>query len=166
VYSLGCANCPAPYPVGASYGSLGALPLVAGAASLLSTSLNQFLSTFGLNSSDPVKDQQRIDRIKAVYSEAMQGIPGAEQCLYEMAQGVSSGPYDPRSCAVGSTVAANFAKAVWAEYQARKAAGNVGVSLIAQSPLPGTIAQTAISVLPYAIGAVIVFSVLRRGRGR
>ena len=156
MYTLGCANCQ----------TMGALPAIAPLASLLTTSLNQFLSTFGLNSSDPVKDQERIERIKATYAQAMTGDAGAIQCLRDMAQGVSSGPNDPRSCAVGSTVAATFAKSVWAEYQARVAAGNIGAGLLAQSPLPSTVLQTAINYAPWIIGGIIAISLLKKSRGR
>lgn len=72
-------------------------------------------------SSDPAKDRERFDRIDATLRAAVAGDPEAERCLYDMSMGVSSGPADPRSCAVGSAKAAEYAKQVWAGYQARTA---------------------------------------------
>lgn len=149
---------------------LGAVPIVGAAlTSVVSSQLNKVLNSLGLGSSDPVRDQQRIDRINAVYDEAMAGQPGAEECLYEMAQGVSSGPNDPRQCAVGSRVAADYAKAVWEEYQGRSALGELGMGLVGASPIPGRVLGAATSVAPWVLGGAAVLAVglvivSRRGR--
>lgn len=117
-----CANVP----------RLGALPVAAVASSFLD--LNSLLSKFGLSSSDPAKDRERMARIDSNFNAAMAGDPSAVACLRDMAQGVSSGPGDPRQCAVGSSVAAAYAKLRWAEYQARKLGGTVGAGLVLESP--------------------------------
>ena len=127
--------------------------------------LNPILSVFGLNSSDPVKDRERADRINDTFRLAMQGDAEAVSCLRDMAAGVSSGPNDPRQCAVGSKTAATYAKKMWNEYQARVQAGIVGTGLIGASNLPATVAGLLTSPLTLGLGALVLILLLRR-KGR
>lgn len=140
------------------------------AAQIGQTALSSVISLLGFSSSDPVKDQQRIARIDNEYRGALGGDPNNIACLRDMAQGVSSGPNDPRQCAVGSRVAAAWAARRWLEYQARVGAAAVGGELIDQSGVVGpTIIGTAQRALsnPWVIGGVVLlgYLVLRR-RGR
>ncbi len=142
---------------------LGALPIAAAAGAqitaFVSSQLDTVLGKLGLSSSDRTRDQERIARVNDQFEKAMRGDTSAEACLRDMAQGVSSGPNDPRQCAVGSTVAAAYAKAAWLEFQARRAAGQAGGALILQSPQAGT-AKTWLTYL--AIGAGAWFLLRRR----
>jgi len=137
---------------------LGAIPAILGAA----TSVNQVASLIGLNSSDPAKDQERINRINNEFAKAMRGDQAAVSCLREMAQGVANN--DGRTCAVGSQLAYRYAQTKWAEYQARHAAGGAGTWLVGQSDIP----SQAVGLLanPWVLGGVVVgaYFLLRRGR--
>lgn len=138
--------------------ALGALPVATVAVGFVTKNINTVLSKLGLSSSDPTKDQERINRINQNFEAAMTGDTSAVACLRDMAQGVSSGPNDPRQCAVGSQVAAAYAKAAWLEYEARRGAGQVGAVLVGESPQ----FATAVSWLPWAAVGAAAFLFLRR----
>lgn len=127
--------------------------------------VNKAASLVGLNSSDPVRDEARIQRIDDNFHKAMAGDLGAVACLRDMAQGVAKAN-DPRTCAVGSTLAAAYAKAKWLEYQARVGAGQVGTVLIGQSNIPTMIAGTAQRIGPALLvgGGLLLVLALRRRR--
>lgn len=146
----GCSSC--------GTGQLGAISTIFTAA----TGVNQVASLLGLNSSDPVKDQERINRINQAYDQAMRGDQAAVSCLREMAQGVANN--DGRTCAVGSQLAYRFAQTKWTEYQARHAAGGAGTWLVGQSDLPSQAVGWLSS--SWVIGAVVVggYLLLRRRR--
>jgi hypothetical protein len=147
---------------------------VVGAASnpvaLVMQGLNPALSLLGLNSSDPVKDQQRINRINDTYRSALLGDPTAISCLKDMASAISSGnPADVRQCAVGSEVAYAYAKKMWADFQLRTAAGAAGVTLIGASPIPTTVGNVVKSAVsnPWILGGgalLVILMLQRRGR--
>jgi hypothetical protein len=126
------------------------------------------LSIVGLNSSDPVKDQERIARVDDSFRAAMSGSPVNRDghdpvvCLRDMAAGSGL-------CVVGSKVAQAYAKVKWAEYQARHAAGTVGTGLISVSDIPSQIGGTIQRAVtnPLVIGGVVLGAYLlmkRRGR--
>lgn len=143
--------------LGCSSPRLGALPSVASlnpVTQAVSTVTGLVTSLF--SGSDPAKDRERKNRIDGQYNQAMAGNAAAVSCLRDMAQGVSSGPNDPRTCAVGSSWAAAYAKAKWIEYQARVAAGQVGGALIGQSNLPTTAVGAVKSMAPLVIGGVLL----------
>lgn len=165
-------------PPDAGLGAVSADSLIGAGSSVLAfasnpfaavmSGLNPVLSAFGLNSSDPVKDAQRAQRINDTYRLAMQGDPAAVACLRDMAQGVSSGPNDPRACAVGSQVAATYAKKMWNDFQGRVGAGVVGAELIGASNIPSTIVGAAQSLVTSPVFLVLaaggLFLLLRRRR--
>ena len=97
-------------------------------------------------------------RIDSNFQAAMSGDASAVSCLQDMAAGVSSGPNDPRQCAVGSAVAAAYAKLRWGEYQARKLGGTVGTGLVLASPQ----GQTASKYLLWGGLGLAAFLLLRR----
>jgi len=158
-----------------SGGITGAVSGVLSAASPIGavlTGLNQVASIFGLNSSDPVKDQQRIDRINFAFDLAirgdnrpqtsispstnLEGMSGADYLKYiatnNMARGGSDG-----APVYGSQIAYRYAEAKYAEYQARVAAGRIGVGLIGESDIPAKVEQFVQSTgLPMALIAVVV----------
>lgn len=125
--------------------------------------LDSVLSLVGIGSSDPVKDRERIARIDNEFQGALSGDPNNIACLRDMAQGVSSGPNDPRQCAVGSRVAAAWAKRRWLEYQARAAAAGIGIDLLGQSGIVGpTIARVASNPIVWIVVGAGIFLLLRR----
>lgn len=151
MYALGCSDC-------SSRQSLGLSPLV------VATTVNEAAALVGLNSSDPTRDKERIARINATYDAAMAGDAASITCLREMAQGVAQSN-DPRTCAVGSKIAAAYAKVKWTEYQARVGAGQVGSVLIGQSNLPTMAAGAFKAALPWgtiAVGGLLLLALRRR----
>lgn len=163
---------------------MGLLPAVPVAVATGGTVLKA-LSTVGASipilggifqSSDPEADRRRVTRIDTTFNAAMAGDPSAISCLSDMAKGISSGPTDPRQCAVGSTLAAAYAKARWIEYQGRVAAGTVGTGLlktggvlVGESNIPSQIGATISRVMtnPLLLGGLAVgVYLLLRPKGR
>lgn len=119
------------------------------------TGLNQVAALVGLNSSDPARDQERIDRINLAYQLAMrgddtpqrsmsahtnlEGMTGAQYLQYiatnngghpEMS-GPAGVPGTTNGAPVyGSQIAYRYAQAKFQEWKARVAAGQLGVGLI------------------------------------
>lgn len=152
--NLGCS------PAGrVAYGQLGFIPLVAipAAVETASTAWNAISSIFG--SSDPARDGARKARVDTAYNAAMAGDVSAETCLREMAQGVSTGPNDSRSCALGSQVAAEYAKRRYGTFLQAKAAGQVQTG--------GVLGKlTGSPMLLGALGLGLVFVLMKGSRRR
>jgi hypothetical protein len=157
---------PAP-PSGPEYGGLGAIPIAAVPVAI--STVNRILGGLGLSSSDPAKDAIRFANIDRAFALAMEG----DTRVYAELGNRAALPYLQIIAAggmeSGSKAAAAYAKVKLAEYQARYAAGVVGVSLIGQSTIPttvvGTVQAAASSPLTWLLVGGVVFFVLRR-RGR
>lgn len=144
------------------------------------TGLNQVEALFGLNSSDPARDQERINRINYAYDLAMRGdtSPQTSTSPNTNLNGMSGADYlqyiatndggrgDPP--VYGSQIARRYAQAKYAEYQARLAAGQIGIGLIGQSTIPGQIQSYASSALVWVlvIAGVIAVVWYARKKGR
>ena len=131
-------------------------------------SVGQVLSKLGLGSSDPVKDQERLNRIATAYDAAMAGDTRKLPIL-----GGRTGEDYLRLVATnkneaGSEVAYRMAQLKWGEYQARRAAGIIGSGLIGQSDIPtsaiGAVGRTLSN--PWVLAAVAggAYLLLRRRR--
>lgn len=92
--------------------------------------------------SDASKDIERKARIDVAFNAAMAGDRTAMQCLLDMSQGISSGPTDPRACAVGSQVAADYAVRRWSEFAQATADAN-GLEVIPGAQLLPPLITTA-----------------------
>lgn len=153
--------------------NLGVLPVLAVPAFL--TSLNTALSAFGLNSSDPTRDRQRLARIAQAFSLAvvdnqtpqpnLDNLSG-EDYLREIA---ADKPVAGGGTAAGSSVARRAAQAAIVELGVRRAATGVVGAALPMSTIPAQMAATARQVLgnPYILiggAAAIYFLFLRRRR--
>ena len=156
--ALGCSCCPQP--------GLGAVPVLSFALASVQNAIGGIFS-----SSDRVKDAERKLRVDQHYAGAMAGDAGSLACLMSDAE---LGP-QTAGCIVGSKVAVVYAKAKYAEYQARSAAGPIGTGLvqvggglIQQSTIPTNIAATIQKAMsnPLIIGGVVLgaFLLLRKKR--
>lgn len=118
------------------------------------TGLNQVAALVGLNSSDPTRDQERIDRINLAYQLAMrgddtpqrsmsahtnlEGMTGAQYLEYIATNngghpelpGPTGLPGTTGAAVYGSQIAYRYAQAKFAEWKGRVAAGQLGTGLI------------------------------------
>lgn len=143
------------------------LGLVPAAATTV-LSVSQVLSKLGLGSSDPVKDQERLNRIARAYDAAMAG----DTSKLSFLGGRSGEEYlqlvATDKNAAGSTVAYRAAQLKWGELQARRAAGVIGSGLIGQSDIPTSAVGAASRTLsnPWVLAALAggVYLLIRRRR--
>jgi hypothetical protein len=139
------------------------------------TSINSALAVFGLNSSDPVRDKERLARIATAFSLAVSGDAtpqsnldnlSGEAYLHEIA---NNAPVAGGGTAGGSQVAIAAAKAALVELAGRRAATGIVGGLIPVSTIPATAAHVATSIVtsPITLGLLAVggYMLLRR-RGR
>lgn len=112
------------------------------------------LKLFGLNSSDPVKDQQRGARIDRAFGLAMAGDTALQPDLNNMSGEAYLNLIAGNSSASGSVVARKYAQAKQIELAGRRGAGSVGGVLIGQSDIPARAQQALQSALtsPYLLG--------------
>jgi hypothetical protein len=145
------------------------------------TGVNQVAALFGLNSSDPGRDQQRINRINVAFDLAMrgndtpqttgspdsnlEGMTGAQYLEYIATNDHGRG----NPPVYGSQIAYRYAQGKYAEYKTRVTAGTVGVGLIGVSDIPAKISQvvtSSVGVVVIAVVVVIGIVILtRKGRG-
>lgn len=133
------------------------------------TGINQVASLLGLNSSDPVKDQERINRINLAFDLAMSGSTQVRSDLGGMTGAAYLQYIAADATHAGSQIAYRYAQAKWAEYRARHAAGVVGGGLISVSDVPATVVGTIQRAVtnPLVLGGVAVGAyLLLKKRGR
>ena len=155
----------------ATAGATGAAPATGGLSLLIPTILGS-LGSIGsfLSGSNPKQDAERKARIDTDFAGAMAGDEVALANLMCKAGHVTQLAVDHGlidsaggcSLAGGSKIGQAYANQRWLEYKARALAGNVGVNLIGQSPLPGQIGTTVrqIATSPLLIGGVVVIAYL------
>lgn len=175
-------------------GALPAIPIALAKLGTITTSLNGVASLVGLNSSDPARDRERINRINVAFQAAMAGdtspittgdpntnlggVSGAEylECIATNNRNNPAAPGppcpgsgNPSGAAVyGSQIAYRYAQLKWGEYRARVAAGAVGTALIGQSDIPSRVGYAVQSVVTNPITLVLLaggaYLLLRRKR--